>query len=288
MTTTIAGRCDGCGARRTGGRSRVLLFAMSAALLLGMVWVPPAGADDVLELEAVIDGRSVEGVDSSDPIVLDPNEDIIVELTVQNPTGSDIVVERVRLEGQAMGLTFLVYDTGTSFRIGAGGSRTLELPLDFFDLEDAATGFLSSSLRLYDADRRQLASNDFVVDVKGKSTSTLGLFALFALVFTLIAIGVLVFAIVRGRLASNRALRGMQFVLVGIGTGLCLALGLAVLRIVAVPATASVLLIGVPTFGAFLLGYVLPGRDGQDEADDDLDDDLDDEDDDPAAAPASS
>lgn len=258
--------------------TRRLVWSSVFVLLVagfGVLAAAPAGADDVLELDASIDGRSVEGAGSSDPIILDPNEDIIVELVVDNPTSSDIVVARVRLEGQAMGLTFLVYDTGTSFRIGAGATRTVELPLDFFDLEDAATGYLSSSLKLYDVDREQLAGVDFVVDVKGKATSTLGLFALFALIFTLIALGVLLYAVFRGRLSANRALRGAQFVLVGIGTGLCLALGLAVLRIVAVPATASVALIVLPTLGAFVLGYVMPGALGRWVDDEDHDDELD-------------
>lgn len=268
---------------RRGRLAAAFGATMTVTAMLLTAFASPAMADDVLELETVIDGRSVEGAGSSDPIVLDPVEQITVELTVRNPTDTAITVARVRLEGEAMGLTFLVYDTGTSFVIDARGQRTLVLPLDFFDLEDQATGFLSSSIKLYDANRDELASNDFVADVKGRTTSTLGLFAIFALVFTIIALGVLIWSISRRRLAANRALRGMQFVLVGIGVGLCLALGLAVLRIAAVPATASVVLIAIPTIGAFAVGYVLPGflggavaDDGDDEDDDDDDNVIDD------------
>ncbi len=233
------------------------MLLIVAVLLLG----PAAGAqsEPVLELESSIDGRDTDGAGNRDPIVLDPNEEILLRIDVTNPTPSAVQVDRVRMEGEAMGLTFLVYDTGVSFSVPAGATRAIEFPLDFFDLENQATGYLSTSIKLYTEDRTELASNEFVTDVRGRTISTLGLFALFALVFTAIAVAVLLWTIAKRRLSVNRAFRGLQFVLVGIGVGLCLAIGLAVLRIVAVPATASLILLLVPTVGAFALGYAMPG-----------------------------
>ena len=63
-----------------------------------------------------------------------------------------VTVRYVRLEGKALGLTFLTYDLGVRTTLAPGEQTTLDTTLDFFDLESQATGYLGTSLRVYDPD----------------------------------------------------------------------------------------------------------------------------------------
>ena len=207
---------------------RLLLLS----LVLLAFWPRPAAAQstDAIELEGELAGRDISDADSSDPITIEPREEIPLVLTIRNNSDETESVRYVRLEGNALGLTFLTYDLGIRTTLAPGEQTTLDTTLDFFDLESQATGYLGTSLRVYDEDRRLLGSEDFVVDVRGNATSTLGLFAIVVLGVAVFSVTVLVLNTLRRRLPSNRFVRGVQFAVAGAAIGVTLSLGLSILR----------------------------------------------------------
>ena len=230
-------------------------------VLLTIPFVGRASAQttDPIEVEAEVAGRDLAEADSTHPVEIQPQEEISLLLTMRNQTDGPVTVRYVRLEGKALGLTFLTYDLGVRTTLAPGEQTTLDTTLDFFDLEDQATGYLGTSLRVYDPERRLLGSQDFVVDVRGSATSTLGLFAVIVLGIAAFATTVLVLNTLRRRLPSNRFVRGTQFAIAGSSIGVTLALGLAVLRITFADVEAWVPMVFVPTVIAFVVGYLAPG-----------------------------
>lgn len=233
-------------------------FILLVGTLLGLS-AAPAGAVDPLEVRAEIDGRDVSTADSAEPIRIEPRAEIPLELTITN-TG-DLVeqIRFVRLEGQALGLTFLTYDLGVRASIEPGEELVVDAVLDFFDLDDQATGYLGTALRVYDDERRLLGEQSFVIDVRGKTTSTLGLFAVVVLAIAVFSVTVLVLNTLRRRLPSNRFVRGLQFAIAGAAIGVTLALGVSILRIAFAEIEAWVPLVFLPTIIAFAIGYIAPG-----------------------------
>jgi hypothetical protein len=235
---------------------------LASLLIAGVVLLAtasPATAAETLDVEAEINGRDIAGADDSSPIELDPTAAVPITITLRNAGSQTEEVRFVRLEGQALGLTFLTYDLGMRTSLAPGEETTFEAELDFFDLDEQATGYLGTSLRVYDADRLLLGQEDFVLDVKGRTTSTLGLFAFAVLGIAGFSITVLVLNTLRRRLASNRFVRGLQFAVAGAAVGVTLALGLAILRIDYANAEEWLPLVFLPTVIAFGIGYLAPG-----------------------------
>jgi len=235
-------------------------------LLLGLVLLAfPLGGrasaqnTDTVEIDAVLAGRDVATANSDNPIPIEPREEIPLELTIRNTSDDTVSVRYVRLEGTALGLTFLTYDLGVRTTLDPGEQTTLDTTLDFFDLENQATGYLGTSLNVYDTDRHLLGSEEFVVDVRGNATSTLGLFAIVVLGVAIFSTTVLVLNTLRRRLPPNRFVRGVQFAIAGAAIGVTLSLGLSILRITFADVEAWVPLVFVPTVIGFLLGYIAPG-----------------------------
>jgi hypothetical protein len=218
-----------------------------------------AQSTDPVEIEGVLAGQDIATADSKNPIKIEPEEEIPLLLTMRNMSDDTVTVRYVRLEGTALGLTFLTYDLGVRTRLAPGEQTTLDTTLDFFDLESQATGYLGTSLRVYDPARRLLGSEDFVVDVQGNATSTLGLFALVVLGVAIFSTTVLVLNTLRRRLPPNRFVRGVQFAIAGAAIGVTLSLGLSILRITFADVEAWVPLVFIPTVIGFLLGYLAPG-----------------------------
>ena len=235
------------------------LGALLATLWLAISIAPPAGAAQTLDVEARIAGRDLADVDSANPLSIDPNEEIPLSVTIRNAGNRTENIRFVRLEGEALGLTFLTYDLGIRATLRPGEETTVEAVLDFFDLEDQATGYLGASLRVYDDDRRLLGEQSFVMDIQGKPTSTLGLFAVAVLGIAAFSVTTLVLNTMRRRLPANRFVRGMQFGIAGAAIGVTLALGVSILRISFADVEAWVPLVFLPTVIAFGVGYVAPG-----------------------------
>lgn len=232
------------------------------AVLVAVVALPPVPAHAAIsnvEIEARLAGRDVATADSSDPIRIEPREEVPIEITIRNTGDQAERIRYVRLEGKALGLTFLTYDLGVRTTLRPGEETTVETALDFFDLDSQATGYLGTSLRVYDGDRRLLGEQTFVVDVRGKATSTLGLFAVVVVGIAVFSVTVLVLNTLRRRLPANRFVRGMQFAIAGASVGVTLALGVSILRVAFADVEAWVPLVFLPTVVGFVLGYLAPG-----------------------------
>ncbi len=232
----------------------LVVLVATVVLLAG-----PAAAAESLDIEATIGGRSAADADSTDPIPIDPSDEIPLQLTITNVGNRTEQIRYVRLEGRALGVTFLTYDVGVRATLRPGESTTVDTALDFFDLDDQATGYLGTSMRVYDSDRRLLGEQTFVVDVRGKATSTMGLFAVVVLAIAIFSVSVLVMNTVRRRLPVNRFVRGLQFAVAGGAIGVTLSLGVSILRIGFADVEAWVPLVFLPTVIAFALGYLAPG-----------------------------
>lgn len=238
---------------------RRLLASVLAVLWLLVAVAPPVGAAQTLDVEASIDGRDLAEATSDDPVAIDPNREIPLSVTIRNAGNQTESIRFVRLEGEALGLTFLTYDLGIRTQLRPGEATTVEAALDFFDLEDQATGYLGASLRVYDDDRRLLGEQRFVMDIEGKVTSTLGLFAVAVLGIAGFSVTTLVLNTLRRRLPANRFVRGLQFGVAGGAIGVTLALGVSILRISFADVEQWVPLVFLPTVIAFAVGYVAPG-----------------------------
>lgn len=236
-----------------------LLAALVALVVLPQAPAHAQSAGDAIEIEAELAGRDVASADSTEPIEIEPREEVPLTLTIRNNSGRSEEIRYVRLEGKALGLTFLTYDLGIRTTLRPGEVTSLETALDFFDLESQATGYLGTSLRVYDSERRLLGSQSFVVDVRGKATSTLGLFAVVVVVVAVFSVTVLVLNTLRRRLPSNRFVRGIQFAIAGSAVGVTLSLGVSILRVAFADVEAWVPLVFLPTVIGFALGYIAPG-----------------------------
>jgi hypothetical protein len=235
---------------------------LAALTTVGVMLAPPAASaqsSSIIEVETSIGGRAVASADSTDPIRIEPDEQIPLELTIRNMGDQAEDVRYVRLEGKALGLTFLTYDLGVRATLQPGEQATVQTELDFFDLGSQATGYLGTSLRVYDTERRLLGEQAFVIDVRGKATSTLGLFAFVVIGIAAFSVFVLTMNTLRRRLAANRFVRGLQFGIAGSAIGVTLSLGVSILRLAFAEVEAWVPLVMVPTVVAFALGYVAPG-----------------------------
>jgi hypothetical protein len=230
-------------------------------LLLVLLAYPkvPALAASTVEVEATIGGRDVATADSTEPIRIEPRRPVPLEVTIRNLSDQVEQIRYVRLEGKALGLTFLTYDLGVRATLQPGEETTVETALDFFDLDRQATGYLGTALRVYDGDRRLLGEQTFVIDVRGKATSTLGLFAVVVVGISIFSVTVLVLNTLRRRLPANRFVRGLQFAIAGASIGVTLALGVSILRVAFADVEAWVPLVFLPTVIGFALGYLAPG-----------------------------
>lgn len=153
----------------------------------------------------------------------------------------------------------VAYDITTDLEVAAGGTEQLDLPVEFIGLEEQANGLLPGGLVFFDEERDELASEGFVIDVKGDATSVMGLFAIFVAVATGIGLVLLGTRIARRTLIGNRFRRGVQFAAVGLGVGATVVLWLAVLRVVAPTPAVWVPLLLIPAAAGGALGYLSPG-----------------------------
>jgi len=254
----------------------LLLIVTMGALLVGC---GSGEASDALGVQASIDGTPIDEADASSPLRLDPEEEATLVLDIENPTNGAIELERVRLEGELLGMNFLTYDVRVRTTVPAGASQTLEVPLDFFDLENQASGYLRANLRTYDADEVRVSTNEFAVDVEGSPWSTMNLFAYALLVLTMASLAKNVRDAVRRQLPDNRFHRGVRFLVPGLGFGLLLSVAFSILRVFPLPVVGWVPLTLLPAAGAFAFGYFFtPGARDDEPTEAEENDDADDDD----------
>lgn len=234
----------------------------SCALIGALVLVAhpvPVGADDGIELEAVVDGEALADADFGNPLPLGDELDASVEATVINNGSAPVEIRRIRLEGTAFGVAFLAFDTVLPFTVEAGSSRTIAFELALDELKSQATGLLPATLAVYDVTGQKVAAQDFTVEVDGDATSVMGVFAILTGIITLLAVALNAYLIARRKLPPNRIVRGFRFLVPGLGLGLLITLLLAMGRIIPPYETVWPWSVALPAFGSFMLGYLSPG-----------------------------
>lgn len=254
-------------------------------LLLGLVVVLAgcggSSTERLFSVDAAIDGRSIADAGPSSPLRLDPREESTLSLTMTNRSDRTIEVRRVRLEGELLSLNFLTYDVRVLAAVAPGETRTVQIPLDFFDLERQASGYLRAFVRVYDADDRRVSDDGFALDIRGDATSTMTLFAAGLFLVTALLVALNVRDMRRRTMPEQRFARAMRFFVPGLGLGLLLSVAFSILRIFPLPATSWAPLTVLPALAGFAIGYALvpgPGDtvdDDEDEEDGDPSDDLD-------------
>lgn len=236
---------------------------MAAACLCLVVMV--GGADRVLaqgssvKVEAEIGGHPVSYRGVNNPIVLGDEREVDLEVRVTNHSDQDLAVRRVRLEGIALGVTFLAYDTVAPVVVPAGGSEVVRIVLPLDELPEQAVGLIPAAVAIVDDDGRRVADQSFVIDVQGTLGSTFGTFGLVIAVFTAISLAVNGWLVARRRLPPNRLARGMRFAVSGAGVGLTLAFTFSAVRWLPPYQGMWQVLVGVPALAGFVLGFVSPG-----------------------------
>ncbi len=229
--------------------------------LVGAAGPTPATAAGAVEVTAQIDGRAFSDGTETDPIRLDPKRDSVLSVEVTNRGSQPITVRIVRLEGRVVGLSFFAYDTAVGLTVPPNSQGSRRFTLDLGGLDGQATGLVPGSVKLLDNDRRELASQGGVVDVRGSLRSVYGLFGVGVAALTVVSLLGCITGLARHRLHPNRWRRAMRFLTPGLGLGLFLNFTLSATRVF-VPAVGRWLTIVVVCSAAsFALGYLTPAPD---------------------------
>ncbi|MEZ5246125.1 MAG: hypothetical protein R2707_13580 [Acidimicrobiales bacterium] len=242
------------------GRCRSLAGIIVALVVVSLWGATPLGAqeDGEVTVEYLLDGRSIEEADSFDPHEFTPRSVGEFVATVTNGTDETVSISSARLRGRMLGMTFLSYDTLVLVDVPAGETVTFSVPVDLYDVDDQAVGFLRADISLLDADREPIVTTGFAVDVRGRTLSAMGIFAVVILVIAVVSTAANVWSLLRRTLPENRYIRGVRFAVSGFSIGLLIAVGFSILRIFPLPGTGWLPLVFIPTIAAFAFGYVLP------------------------------
>lgn len=255
----------------------VMLTALTATPAASAGADPTESTTGTVQLSASLNGQDLGAATAEKPLRLDPHEPPpMVVVTVTNNGASAVNVQRVQFAGNVVGLSFFSYDTAVRLTVAPGETGTVGYGLDVSGLEGQATGMIGGTLEILDEQAQVVASVPTVTDVRGSLTSVYGLFGLALLVLTVFAIADAALSIARHRLMANRWRRGMRLLTPGIGIGLVLVFTLSAAG-VWVPTTGRWLIVaGLFACGFFLLGYLspTPDEDNEDFADEIGEDDL--------------
>ena len=249
---------------------RIVAALAVVGLLLSLGAGASAQEDGELTVSYLLDGVPVDEIDSSDPHPFHPRSVGEFTATVTNGTDESVFITAARLRGRMLGMTFLSYDTLVLVDVPAGETVTFAIPVDLYDVDDQAVGYLRTDIALLDADREPIVTTGFAVDVRGRMLSAMGIFATVILVVAILSTGANLWSLLRQSLPENRYVRGIRFAVSGLAIGLLLAAAFSILRIFPLPRAGWAPLVFVPTIGAFVFGYLLPTGLGGDDPDDEL------------------
>lgn len=255
----------------------VLGGTLLGALVVWTPGAPAAHAADRAQLTVTIDGRAVSSATEQRPIRLDPRRPATLRVRVTNAGGAPLEVATVRLHGQVMALSFFTYDTSVGVTVAPGATEERTFVVDLVGLGGQATGLIQGSASVLDPDRRTLASEPVVVDVRGSLRSVYGLFGLAVAVLTALSLAGALIALGSHRLPDNRWRRGLRFLTPGLGCGLVVVFTLSALRVFVPRPGRWIPILLVSGALLFVAGYLTPSPDDddEDEEEDEGDDEVD-------------
>lgn len=240
------------------GPSRwVIALLAVVGLTLGPACAAHA-ADAPLEWSMVIAGEDLEASDRDNPLPLDPDATVPVEVRVKNTGDETVDVWRVLLEGRVLGLAFFTVGTELDMTLEPGETAERSYALRLLDLGPQATGTLPARVSLQGQDGEELVSRELAVDVRGSLRSVYGTFGLAVVGITALLVFNALFRLATGRLNRNRWWRATTFLTPGLGVGFVLTFTLSALHQL-VPsggAWATFLLVGAAV--GFGVGYLTP------------------------------
>ena len=235
------------------------LLAMAVVVLAAPGPALAGGGAGAFSFRASFDNQRLDLSSSSDPVVIVPGRESTLTLELHNRTDSPIVVRQVQLRGQAFEVTLVSYNVLIQARVPAHRNVTVDVPVDFGDLDKQVGGLFPASMSLLDPGGNHLAAQDFTMDVRGEALSLMGLFTLVVAIATGLSIIAIWVAVVRRRLPPSRWRRALRLGVTGAGVGVLLTLLLAELRLVAPSGSVWIPIVLVPTLAACALGYLSPG-----------------------------
>jgi hypothetical protein len=230
--------------------------------------VPAYAANQSVEMEASIDDHQIHGSNDQHPVRLNPDRPAKLSLRITNPGIRPAKIVTVRLEGKVIGLTFFAYDTSVGITVPARSDSTLVYFLDLADLGGQARGLITGSVKAFDTRRTEVASEPLVMDVRGSLRSVYGLFGLALAALTIYLFIVSLTDLARHRLPPNRWKRGLHFMTPGVGLGLSVVFSLSALRFFAPQPGRWIPIVGIATVVFFLLGYLTPSPELEEEEED--------------------
>jgi hypothetical protein len=230
-------------------------------VLLAVAGPAAAGVGDAaaFSFTASLDDQRLDLSSSSDPVLIETGRESTLRLDLRNRTDSPLVVRQVQLRGRAFAVTLVSYDVLIQARVPARSDVSVDVPVDFGDLDEQVVGLFPASLSLEEPNGDTLATQDFTMDVRGQALSLMGLFTLVVAIATGVSIIAIWIAVLRRRLPPNRWRRALRIGVTGAGVGVVLTLLLAELRLVAPSGSVWIPIVLVPTIAACALGYLSPG-----------------------------
>ncbi len=235
-----------------------LLAVLTAVLALSGVAASAVAAVPGVQMSATVNGQDVAGASQQAPIILDPDAEAQVSITLTNDTAEPLNIGAADFAGHVLGLTFFDYHTSVAVTVAPAQTQTIAYTLDLSELDGQATGLINGTLQVQADGGAVVADLPTVVDVRGSLVSVYGLFGLAIAILTVLAILDTALAVARHRLPANRWRRGMRFLTPGIGIGLVLVFTLSVFRVWAPTLDKWLLVAGGFAVGFFLLGYFSP------------------------------
>lgn len=246
-----------------------LVIAFGTVLLVA----PGAGAAESVGMTVTVNGQDIATAGPTNPVRLDPHSPAQVQVNLDNDTAAPVAVAAVDLSGHVLGLTFFSYHTAVGLTVPPGQTQSLNFELDLSGLDGQATGLINGTVLVRGDDGTVLGDISTVTDVRGSLMSVYGLFGLALALLTALAVLDAALGIARRRLHENRWRRGLRMLTPGIGIGLVLAFTLSATRVWAPTLDRWLLLAGGFAAGFFILGYLTPTPDRDEDFDDEMDED---------------
>ncbi|MGI9614244.1 MAG: hypothetical protein ACR2QO_15140 [Acidimicrobiales bacterium] len=212
----------------------------------------------MLRFEALADGSPTVDSSPSDPIVLNPGEQLELTLLITNVTSIPIEIAAVELEGRVLGLTFLSSRTGIDETVLPGEERLLRFPVDLYGVDGQAHGLLRGTIEVSNRDGVIHASQPVILDGRGHVLAATSLLALAFFAVGGLALAVVLFWQYIGIVPDERRTRGLQLVPAGAALGLGLSAAFSVVRIWPLPVSLWIFVSAAMSLGFYVAGFLAP------------------------------